>query len=124
MEGYLFTPHPRSSETCLQGRGVEHFFFFFQTRFVQEILAKNVRKQDRLFFTELKLKLRQSIELGTDLWSIVELTTCARAPIRLTSTTDRTLELTKRIVASGERVIMIALNDLFYSRLRECRILS
>ena len=36
----------------------------------------------------------------------------------------RTVALTKRIVVSGERVIMIALKDLFYSRLRECRILS
>ena len=88
MEGYLFTPHPRSSETCLQGKGFDHFFFLFQNEICPRNSGKKCKETRPPFFTELMLKLRQSIEPGRDVRSIIELTTCARAPIRLTSSTD------------------------------------
>ena len=45
-KGIFSLPIPIPMRACLQGRGVEHFFISFKTTSVQEIPAKNVRKQD------------------------------------------------------------------------------
>ena len=49
MEGSFFPPHPRSSESLFaRERGSAFLFSFSKKRSVQEIPAKNVRKQYRL----------------------------------------------------------------------------